>query len=38
MIDSIVVMPTSMVSTLLLMHRRGVSEDDLIKKMEWLSI
>jgi glycerone phosphate O-acyltransferase/fatty acyl-CoA reductase len=37
MLDKIVVMPTSMVSALLLMHRRGISEDLLIKKMEWLS-
>ena len=37
MLNKIVVMPTGMVSALLLMHRRGISEDLLIKKMEWLS-
>jgi glycerol-3-phosphate O-acyltransferase len=37
MLDKIVVMPTGMVSSILLMHRKGITEDMLVKKMEWLS-
>lgn len=33
MLDTIVVMPTSMVSAILLMHRRGITEDMLVQKM-----
>jgi hypothetical protein len=29
-------MPTALVSAILLMHRRGVTEDELISKVEWL--
>lgn len=30
------IMPTALVSAILLMHRRGVTEDELISKVEWL--
>lgn len=30
------IMPTALVAAILLMHRRGVSEDELISKVEWL--
>ena len=30
------IMPTSLIAAVLLMHRRGVSEDELISKVEWL--
>lgn len=34
--DSLAIMPSTLLSAVLLMHRRGVSEDELIKKVEWL--
>ena len=37
MLDNIVVMPTGMIAAILLMYRKGISEDMLVKKMEWLS-
>jgi len=33
---NLVVMPTSMVAALLLMNRRGMSEEELIERMDWL--
>lgn len=30
------IMPTALVAAILLMHRRGVTEDELISKIEWL--
>jgi len=29
-------MPTSLVSSMLLLHRKGISENDLEKKVQWL--
>ena len=34
--DNLVVMPTAMIASILLMHRRGISEDGLSEKAEWL--
>jgi glycerone phosphate O-acyltransferase/fatty acyl-CoA reductase len=34
--DNMVIMPTALVATILLMHRRSLSEDELITKVEWL--
>mmetsp|Transcript_32012 Transcript_32012/g.31710 ORF Transcript_32012/g.31710 Transcript_32012/m.31710 type:complete len:821 (-) Transcript_32012:23-2485(-) len=34
--DHIMIMPTSLVAAVLLMHRRGVSDDELVSKVEWL--
>lgn len=34
--ESSTIMPTALVATILLTHRRGVSEDELISKVEWL--
>jgi len=34
--ENLVIMPTALVAAILLMHRRGVSEDELITKVEWL--
>lgn len=34
--ESLAIMPSTLLSAVLLMHRRGVSEDELIKKVEWL--
>ncbi|CAK65858.1 unnamed protein product (macronuclear) [Paramecium tetraurelia] len=36
LIEELVVMPTGIVSTLLLMNRRGITEDQLIKRFEWV--
>ncbi|CAD8153134.1 unnamed protein product [Paramecium octaurelia] len=36
LIEEMVVMPTGIVSTLLLMNRRGITEDQLIKRFEWV--
>ena len=37
LIDKMVVMPTGIVAALLLMNRRGITEDQLIKRFDWLS-
>eukprot|EP00742_Colponemidia_sp_Colp-10_P010413 GILJ01011431.1.p1 GENE.GILJ01011431.1~~GILJ01011431.1.p1 ORF type:complete len:1177 (+),score=214.25 GILJ01011431.1:40-3570(+) len=34
--EGLLYLPTQMVATMLLMHRRGISEDLLIKRVEWL--
>jgi 1-acyl-sn-glycerol-3-phosphate acyltransferase len=34
--ENSVIIPTALVAAILLMHRRGVSEDELISKVEWL--
>jgi glycerone phosphate O-acyltransferase/fatty acyl-CoA reductase len=34
--ENMAIMPSTLLSAVLLMHRRGVSEDELIKKVEWL--
>ena len=34
--DNSYIVPTALVAAILLMHRRGVSEDELITKVEWL--
>jgi uncharacterized protein YlaN (UPF0358 family) len=35
-VDNLVVMSTPLVATVLLMHRRGISLDLLIKRVQWL--
>jgi len=35
--DHLVVMPTAMVASIFLMHRRGISEESLSEKVEWLT-
>jgi len=35
--DNLVVMPTAMVASIFLMHRRGISEEGLSEKVEWLT-
>lgn len=37
MTDKIVIMPTSMVASILLMNRKGISDDQLVTGVEWLS-
>jgi hypothetical protein len=37
MIDRLVILPTNMVAAILLMYRKGISEDILIKCIEWLT-
>ena len=34
--DNLTIMASSLLAAVLLMHRRGVSEDELIRKVEWL--
>ena len=34
---NLVVMPTAIVATILLLHRKGISEDLLIKQTTWLA-
>lgn len=34
--DNTVIMPTSLTATILLMHTRGVTEDELVAKVDWL--
>jgi 1-acyl-sn-glycerol-3-phosphate acyltransferase len=34
--ESLAIMASSLVAAVMLMHRRGVSEDEIIKKVEWL--
>ena len=34
--DNLVVMSTSMIATILLMHRKGISMDTLIKRVAWV--
>lgn len=34
--DNIVVMSTAIVAAILLMHRRAISEDEIIKKVDWI--
>jgi predicted DNA-binding transcriptional regulator len=31
-------MPTTLVASILLMHRKGISEDELVKKVGWLGL
>jgi hypothetical protein len=33
---NVVIMPTAVVSTITLMHPKGILEDDLVTKVEWL--
>lgn len=35
--EKIVVMPTAIVASVILMHRKGVNEEELIKKVEWVA-
>ena len=35
--EKLVIMSTGVVSAVLLMHRRGISEDNLIKTVNWIS-
>jgi len=37
MTEKIVIMPTSMVASILLMNRKGISDDQLVSGVEWLS-
>lgn len=37
LIDKLVIMPTSMVAAIILMHRKGIQEEQLVKKIEWLA-
>jgi hypothetical protein len=37
MIDKIVIMSTAVVSAVLLMHRKGITEDLLIDNVHWLT-
>ena len=34
--DNLVIMPTSVVASLLLLRRKGISEEELVKKVDWL--
>ncbi len=34
--DNIKIMPTTLVASILLFNRKGVSEDDLFRKVSWL--
>ncbi len=34
--QELVITPTTMVATMLLTHRRGISDDELIKQINWL--
>lgn len=35
--EQLVITPTSMVATVLLTNRKGISDDELIKELKWLS-
>jgi len=35
--EKVVVTPTSILASVMLMHRKGISEEELIKKVEWVS-
>ena len=37
LIDHLIVMPTSMVAAIILMNRKGIEEDKLVKNVEWLA-
>ena len=34
--DNLVIMPTSLIASILLMHRKGINEEQLIQKVDWL--
>lgn len=34
--DNLVIMSTPLVASILLLHRRGISQDQLIQKVSWL--
>jgi 1-acyl-sn-glycerol-3-phosphate acyltransferase len=34
--NNLVIMPTNICASLLLMHRKGISEDELVKQIDWL--
>ena len=34
---AVVIMPTTIVASVLLLHRKGINEEELIKKVEWVS-